>query len=307
MADLGRVLPDRQVVLQVAAAEAGVADVAVAALVEELAGQAEVGLVAGLAVQLGQRGLDDGVAVVAFVAQEVIDQVVGEPRGHGEQRVGGGLEVRRGGGGPGRFEHDGGAVRGDRGLDQVAGAVQLVAGGQLGVAGLAGDLDVGVQVTVGLLGLHQEIGCLGRERGQRGVAGRPGLAGQLPGDRLQGLVDVGVHERRAAVGRRVAARDGQAQVAEVAGRLHLGHGQRKADLTAALLPVVQQAAGQAGSRAGHGPVHHIGGRRRAYRPAQLCRVTHIAHLGDSSGGSEGYRRGIGGVPMGGNRRENRFS
>ena len=69
---------------------------AVAALLEELAGQAEVGLVAGLAVQLGQRGLDDGVAVVALVAQEVIDQVVGEPGGHGEQRVGGGLEVRRG-------------------------------------------------------------------------------------------------------------------------------------------------------------------------------------------------------------------
>ena len=59
-------LPHRQVVLQVAAAQAGVPGQAVAALVDELAGQVEVGGGAGLAVELGQRGLDDRVPVEAL-------------------------------------------------------------------------------------------------------------------------------------------------------------------------------------------------------------------------------------------------
>jgi hypothetical protein len=74
-----------------------------AALVDELAGQVQVGFGPGLAVELGQRGLDDRVPVQAPLgARELAHQVVGQAHGDGEQPP-----VAR----P--------AVQRDRGLDQV--------------------------------------------------------------------------------------------------------------------------------------------------------------------------------------------
>ena len=91
-------------ILEVAVPEPGVADQPVPALLDELAGQPQVRFVARFPVQLRERGLDDGVAVDALLtAQEVIDEMVREPPGHGEQ--------------PGIT---GAALAGEAGLDQVA-------------------------------------------------------------------------------------------------------------------------------------------------------------------------------------------
>ena len=142
-------------------------------------GQLKVGGGAGLAVQLGQRRLDDRVPVQApLPAAELADQVVGQAHGDGEQPAVAGAPVHR----HGR-------------LDQVARAVHLVAPGQPGVPRLAADLEVGVQVAVGALRLLEQGGDLGGEGGELGTLS----VGQFPADGLQRLVDVRVHEHRAAV------------------------------------------------------------------------------------------------------------
>ena len=115
------------------------------------------------------------------LAEELAHQVVGEPCRHVEEpRVAGAAAER------------------DRGLDEVPCAVHLVAGRQPGVLRLAGDLEVRVQVAVGELRLREQAG------GPRGEGGELGAVavGELPADGLQGLVDVGVHEHRPAIGRR---------------------------------------------------------------------------------------------------------
>ena len=250
--DLGVRGAHRQVVLQVAAAHAGVPGQPPAALVDELAGQVQVGFGPGLAVELGQRGLDDRVPVQAPLgARELAHQVVGQAHGHGEQPP-----VAR----P--------AVQRDRSLDQVAGAVHLVAPGQPGVPRLAADLEVGVQVAVGPLRLLEQGDDLGGERGELGAV----PVRQLPADGLQRLVDVGVHEHRAAVpgpwqridradpdravsarravpvgrarrlafgGRVLAGRlDGQAHIVQVARVFELAQRERQAGRQVALLPLV---------------------------------------------------------------------
>ena len=98
-------------ILQVAAAQAGVAGQTPATLIDELAGQLEIAGAACLAVELGQRGLDDRVPVEALLlAGERAHQEIGQPGGDGQQAA-----VARAA-----------AVR-DRGLDQVPRAVHLVA------------------------------------------------------------------------------------------------------------------------------------------------------------------------------------
>jgi hypothetical protein len=53
---------------------------------DELGGQRQVSGLAGFPVQLGQRGLDDGVPVEpAALPEERVHQVVGEVPGHLEQ------------------------------------------------------------------------------------------------------------------------------------------------------------------------------------------------------------------------------
>src|SRR5262249_12203798 len=103
-------LPDGHRVLQVPAAETGVADQAVAALLDELPGQPQVLLSPGLAVQLNEGGLDDGMPVQPLPrTEERAGQVIGEPcRAVYE---------------PGRASRPG--VR-DRRLEQVTRAVELV-------------------------------------------------------------------------------------------------------------------------------------------------------------------------------------
>ncbi len=252
----------RHVVLQVAVAHAGVPGQAPPPLVDELPGQLEIGGGAGLAVELGQRRLDDRVPVQApLLAAELADQVVGQAHGDGEQPVVAGAPVHR----HGR-------------LDQVTGAVHLVAPGQPGVPRLAADLEVGVQVAVGTLRLAEQGGDLGGEGGELG----PPAVGQFPADGLQRLVDVGVHEHRAAVagpGQRIDRPDADRAVAArgsvaigLAGRLALGVGgsgragrpdrqphvvevprvleladrERQARGQVALLPLVQQPGRQPG-------------------------------------------------------------
>jgi hypothetical protein len=157
----------RQVVLQVAAAHAGVSGQPLPALVDELAGQVQVGFGAGLAVELGQRGLDDRVTVQAPLgAGELAHQMVGQAHGHGEQPPVTLPPVQR-----------------HRGLDQVPRAVHLVAPGQPGVPRLAADLEVGVQVAVGPLRLLEQGGDLGGEGGELGTV----AVRQFPADGLQGL------------------------------------------------------------------------------------------------------------------------
>ena len=160
-----------------------------APLVGELAGEREVAGVGRLPVQLHERGLDDRVPVEALrLAEELADQVVGEPFRHAEEAGVAGAAAER-----------------DRGLDQVPGAVHLVAGRQPGVPRLAGHLEVRIQVAVGELRLLEQAG------GPRGELGELWAAavGELPADGLQGLIDVGVHEHRARdSGRRACPRRG---------------------------------------------------------------------------------------------------
>ena len=165
-----------------------------AAFVDELPGQPQVLFGPGLAVQLNESGLDDGMTIQPLPrTEERGGQVIGEPsRGVDE---------------PSRASRPG--VR-DRRLEQVARAVQLVRPLQLRVPLLAGDLDVRVQVPVWLLRLLQERRRLLGELGQA----RRGAARLLPADRLQRLVEVGVHEDGAAVARMRPLR-GQLEVVDV--------------------------------------------------------------------------------------------
>ena len=85
---------------------------------------------------------------------------------------------------------------------RMAGAVHLVAPGELGVARFAGRLHVGVEVAVWPLHLLEQA-----DGGRREVAERlPGAAAEFPADGLQGLVDVGVHEDGAVVAARPGLR-----------------------------------------------------------------------------------------------------
>ena len=172
----GRGLPDRLVVLPVGGAEAPLAQQPPAPQVEHAGGQAQVALVAGDPGQLDQRHLDAGVPVdpVASGGPELLVDPVGGPDGDGQEPV----VVER-------------PVPGDRRLDQVPDAVELVAPGEVGVRDAAADhLDVAVEVAVGTLGRRHQGDRLVGGRGQAGVRG----PAELPAHRLQPLVDVGVQE-----------------------------------------------------------------------------------------------------------------
>ena len=245
---LGTRRPDRHVVLQVAAAHAGIPGQSAAPLVDELPGEREVIAVPGLPVQLDKRGLDDRVPVQALGgAEELAHQVVGEPRRHGEKPV----------------VADAAAER-DRGLDEVPGAVHLVARRQARVARFAGHLEVGVQVSVGQLRPLKQRGDLGGEIGESVMVAQ----GQLPANGLQGFVDVGVHEDRPAVrqGGAGATLDRQPYVVQVPRGLQLPQRDGQALRQVALLPVMQQASGEPCSPGG--VVRPVGGRGHPDRAIQ---------------------------------------
>src|SRR5690606_21453931 len=98
-------------------------------------------------------------------------------------------QVREGAGDGEQVVPAGGPVEGDGGLDQVSEGVELVRPFEVGEGLLGGvDLDPGHHVAGGLLGAGDEGDGLVEPGVPDGRAG----AGDLPGDGLDGLVDVGV-------------------------------------------------------------------------------------------------------------------
>jgi hypothetical protein len=169
-------------------------------------GLLQVGPFARLSVELDQGQLDLGVAVGPGALglrgrAELGDDVVGEAAGDGEQLVGAGR-----------------AAVGDGGLEEVAGAVELVEV-DIGPA-LAGAVagEVGVEVAVRPLG-GGDRGDGGLDVGrQRGVGA--GMGGKGPARRLQPLVEVGVVEEAAVVGA-VDLAGRAVEIVQAAGRLDL--------------------------------------------------------------------------------------
>ena len=178
---------------------------AAAAPLDHRRGQRQVARVAGVPGELDERRLDLRMAVEARLAAlvpEPLDGQVGEAAGDLEHVLAPGSAGDR-----------------DGGLDQVAGAVQLVALLEVPPALLGVHaLDPGVQVAVVLLGRPQQSDRVVEERAPPGVAGATGL----PADRLEHLVEVGVGEPQAAeLGGRRRVGDA-AEVVEVAARLEPG-------------------------------------------------------------------------------------
>ena len=166
---------------------------------DEVTGELQVGAVAGLPEQLHQGHLDLRVTVdvVPAVLSEGGDEMIGEAYGDVQQSpVAGAPDLR------------------DGGLDEVAGTVVLVAGGQVAVTPLTLDLDHRAEVAVRLLGGGDDGGHLAL--GTQQFLGR--VAGVLPRRGLENLVDVGVHEDR-STGFALHSSRGDPQIVQVSGRL----------------------------------------------------------------------------------------
>src|SRR5215472_6244310 len=91
----------------------------------------------------------------------------------------------------------------DCSLDQMTRTVQFMARLKPRITSPPGYLDAGVQVAIVQLSLRQQRSRLCGELGKVTVSS----AAELPADRLQRLVDVGVHEGRTLVSA-VHSRDG---------------------------------------------------------------------------------------------------
>lgn len=240
-----RGLPGRHPVGEVRRLAAGPLDDAVPAGVDEPVRQVEVGAGAGLAEQLDQAHLDDGVTVdvhgLAGAVAERADQVVGVPDRDLEQRV-----------------VPGGTVLGHGRLVQVPGAVHLVAPLEVRVPlALPPDLLHGVEVAVVGLRLGVQGGDLALQRQQvvrRGAA-------VLPRHCLEPLRHVGVHEDRAD---RLALLEpgGDPEVPEVPGGLEQGVGSADRVAAVALLSERPEAPGDPGVPGGQRPERQarLGGR-----------------------------------------------
>nr|BFE72794.1 hypothetical protein GCM10020092_060950 [Actinoplanes digitatis] len=126
-------------------------------------------------------------------------------------------------------------------LDEVAEGVELVAPLQVAVAGpLAGPAEVGVQVAVGLL----RGGDPAHDRPVAGVELEVAGAAELPGHRLQQLVDLGVGELAAAPGAGQAAVAGGVEVAEPAGAFQPVLDVRQRGGAVDVLPALPEAGAQ---------------------------------------------------------------
>ncbi len=168
-------------------------------VLEEERGQVEVAPLAGLAIELDQRHLDlrvPGRGHLPARAEERV-QIVREALGDRQEPV-----------------VPGGSTERDGGLDEMAGAVELVSVGEVGPA--LARLRHGVErvdVAVGALRRGHQV--------DRRLGGRPEplarRAPELPARGLEPLVHIRVHEHRAAVagGR---ASGGDAEILEIAGR-----------------------------------------------------------------------------------------
>ncbi len=198
----------------------------VPAHVDELAGQVEVRRVPGDPVELDERHLDLGVAVGVLAPQvaEVAHHAVGHPPDHVEQFVATGRPLVR-----------------DAGLDEVAHAVQLVAGHQVVPAHLMATLHVGVEIAVGLLRPADDRGEVAGGGGERLV----GFAAEVPRDAFEHLVEVGVAEPHAAVRPRITLCQSP-QVVHRTVAFQPGQRVRGGHLAVLPLPPAPEAAGHGG-------------------------------------------------------------
>ena len=225
----------------------------VTAPVDEDGREVEVTPLPGRPVQLDERHLDLGMAVdgVAPIRAEL-------SFGGGDRTLGDEEE-------PIVAER---AMPGDRRLDEVAEAVQLVAPCEVVVLRSAGeDLDEGVEVAVRPLGRSDEPDGLVGHRADPVVR----FATQLPAGRLEPLVDVGVEERERRAEHQterpipmpaIAAPAASRKLCEVpALRAARSRGDRS--LAVRRQPVGPEPAGDADIRAGERP----DGRGRADRMA----------------------------------------
>ncbi|GMA35998.1 hypothetical protein GCM10025876_22020 [Demequina litorisediminis] len=198
--------------------------------------------------RLDEGGLDLGVAAVAVgargVGAELLHGEVGEAAGDGQEVV-----------------CAGGAGAGDRGLDQVAQHVQFVAPAHVPPRLLI-VVALHVRVQVAVLALHagEQRGGVGGERFPALVLGH---ARCLPRDGLEGLVEVGIGEVEAPVGRFGVASEAAQVVHDAAGlepRDHMGDGA----LAVEALPCAQ-FSGAVERDCGEGQGREVGGGRGARR------------------------------------------
>ena len=210
----------------------------------------EVAALARLPVQLDERDLDLWMAVgagVGALAEHLVDQV-GEATGDREE----GRVSRRSRGRDSR-------------LEEVACAVELVAHLQVGPPPRGvDDLAPAVEIAVRLLRGGDELRRLAREALELGRR----LAPELPGDRLEPLVDVGVAEDHAApLARRPSRRD--PQVVERPGALELLRAAKKRDLPVHPLALREQPVpdDDAAARRSGGAAR---GRRLSARRSSRC-------------------------------------
>ena len=231
-----------------------------AAHVEEEPGEVLDVRAVGEAVQLHERHLDHRMPAggVAQIRPEDAAEVIDDPQGDGQQLL-----------------LAGAAGQGDRGLDQVPVAVELMVPGHVRVALLGGVAQRvhAVEIAVLLLGGGDPAGDLLGHPAQFGVV----LAAELVGDRLEPLVDVRVLEDHA--GRFALLRTADdAEVAERAGGLELLVPRAEPGGAVALLSGVPEAVGDAG----------VAGSEGSQGSARL-------RGRDSGGGELGGRSGHGGT------------
>jgi hypothetical protein len=185
--------------------------------------QLEVAPAARVPVELDEGDLDLGMSVGALlrpVAEDIVDQV-GEATGDREE----GRVARR-------------PIERDAGLDQVTSAVEFVAHLEIGPTPYGVDeLAPRVQVAVGLLSRADEVDRLARER----LELRRRLPPELPGDRLEPLVDVGVAEHHPPP-LALDTPGGDAEVVERPGALEFLGTEKKRELPVHPLAVREQPA-----------------------------------------------------------------
>jgi hypothetical protein len=184
-----RRLADRHVVLEVRPPELDVRQHVVPASLDEQARLLEVSSVPGHAVQLDKGRFDLGVTadgLDALLPEHVAHEIRGARR-DGKQTI---VSARTG------------ALPSRGGLEQVPEAVQLVAPGEVCPALLLpGPAEPGAEVAIGLLRCGHTVDD-GTKQGFQVVAA---AAPDLPRERLEVLVDLGVRELPPATTRRQAA------------------------------------------------------------------------------------------------------
>ena len=237
-------LPHGHVGGEVAGAGADLVEaLALAAHVEEEAGEVEDLGAAGEAVQLHQRHLEHRVAARGLPQSRTEDgaQMRDDPQGDVQQLL-----------------LLGAAREGHGGLDQVAVAVQLVVPGEVRVPLLGAVAERVDAVEIAVLELRggDEIRDLAGHGAQLGIV----LASQLEGHGLEPLVHVGVLEDHPGRLARLGPGD-EAEVAQRAGGLQLRMAGAEPVETVALLAGVPEAAGDPGAAGVEGAQRHgrVGG------------------------------------------------